>query len=192
MKKYCDKCGKENEAIIKVEERKYKIKGIEVKAKINVTYCKLCGEEIYNRKEELKNDIILFDAYKKKMNLLTSKEIRDIRITFDISQEALAKLLGFGLKTIARYENGSIQDETHDTILKIIKHLDSFKNLYFLKKDKLNENEKIKIEKRLEKLENKPIGIVFEVENIEKYQLENDAYLFGFENKTYGGDYHVC
>lgn len=149
MKKFCDQCESINDIYIKEEERTYKIKGVEVSGKINISYCKVCDNEVYNRSEELKNDIILFDLYKKEMNLLTSKEIKNIRERYDVSQEGLSKLLGFGLKTITRYENGSIQDKTHERALRLIEDKDTFKRLYELYNDELNSLEKEKIEKAL-------------------------------------------
>lgn len=164
MRKYCDTCGKSHNVIIKEEERKYKVKGINVTAKLNITYCAECGEEVYNRKEELKNDIIIFDSYKKEVELLTSKEIKELRKKFDVTQETLAKLLGFGLKTITRYENGSIQDEAYDTVLKLIRDEVTFKKLFHLRKHKLNKTERNKIEKKLQELKYDLGDIEYKVE----------------------------
>lgn len=46
-------------------------------------------------------------------------EIKEIRDSFGLSQKDFAILLGFGEKTITRYENGSIQDESHDIAIRL-------------------------------------------------------------------------
>ena len=66
------------------------------------------------------NDIRLKDAYRKKEGLLTSAQIGEIRAKYGISQSDLCLLLGWGSKTITRYESHQVQDKAHDTILKKI------------------------------------------------------------------------
>lgn len=66
------------------------------------------------------NDIRLKDAYRKNMGLLTSFEISAIREKYGISQSDLCTLLGWGGKTVTRYEGHQVQDKAHDTILKKI------------------------------------------------------------------------
>ena len=73
-----------------------------------------------DEKQMQENDIRLKDAYRKKEGLLTSKQIRDIRVKYNISQSDLCVLLGWGAKTITRYESHQVQDKAHDTILKKI------------------------------------------------------------------------
>jgi len=63
------------------------------------------------------NDIAFKNAYKKKIGLLTSQEIIDIRNKYGISQGDLAKILGWGGKTITRYESYQVQDTAHNDLL---------------------------------------------------------------------------
>ena len=51
---------------------------------------------------------------------MTSGQIRSIREKYGISQSDLCTLLGWGGKTITRYESHQVQDKAHDTILKKI------------------------------------------------------------------------
>ena len=62
----------------------------------------------------------LKDAYRRAEGLLTSAEISGIRVKYGISQSDLCILLGWGGKTITRYESHQVQDKAHDTILKKI------------------------------------------------------------------------
>ena len=87
--------------------------------------CYLCenADELYMDEQQLQeNDIRLKDAYRKKKGLLTSYEISAIRKKYGISQSDLCILLGWGQKTITRYESHQVQDKAHDTILKKINH----------------------------------------------------------------------
>lgn len=79
------------------------------------------ADELYMNEEMLgKNDIAMKDAYRKEMGLLTSCEIGRVREKYGISQKDLCTLLGWGAKTITRYESHQIQDKAHDSILKKI------------------------------------------------------------------------
>ena len=51
------------------------------------------------------NLINSLDAYRIKKDLLTSKEIKDIRKKYDLTQSELAYLLNLGEVTITRYEH---------------------------------------------------------------------------------------
>jgi len=77
------------------------------------------AEELFMDEEMIqKNDLAMKDAYRKAVGLLTSVEIRSLRQKYDISQQDLCTLLGWGMKTITRYETHQVQDRAHDTILK--------------------------------------------------------------------------
>ena len=66
------------------------------------------------------NDNVMKDAYRKQVGLLTSQEICEIRRKYSIGQTDLATILGWGGKTITRYESHQVQDVAHDTILRKI------------------------------------------------------------------------
>ena len=46
-------------------------------------------------------------------------QIRNLRKIYNLTQKELSDLLGFGDVTLSRYENGALQDETHDTLLRL-------------------------------------------------------------------------
>lgn len=144
-KLYCESCNEFRDYEVKKELRKYKIRGIDVEAKINISYCKSCGEELFNPKLESANDVILFDEYKVKTDLMTSSQIKNIRDKYHITQVAFAKVLGLGEKTITRYENGTIQDESINNLLMLSEKETNFMELWNKNKAKLTkkENEKI-------------------------------------------------
>ena len=149
MKKFCGNCEAMHEVIKKTEKREYVIKKTNVAAEITILTCKHCGEEIYDKQTEIENDILLFDDYKLKNNLLTSKEIIDIREKYNLSQATFSKILGFGLKTITRYENGAIQDVTHDNLLRLVEREENFYALWYKNKSNLSATENIKISSKL-------------------------------------------
>ncbi|HML36262.1 MAG TPA: DUF4065 domain-containing protein [Bacillota bacterium] len=83
-------------------------------------FCKNTDE--CSEPEELikKNDLSFKDAYRTKMNLLTSDQIVSIRNKYGASQKDFSGILGWGKATIIRYETHQVQDEAHDEILRKI------------------------------------------------------------------------
>lgn len=95
------------------------------------------------------------NAYRKAHNLFTSDEIVTVRENYGLTQVELAKLLGWGEATIARYESKAIQDEAYDTMLRLIKE-NPLMAIQFLDKngDKFQEPKRMQIRtKMIEKLD---------------------------------------
>lgn len=66
------------------------------------------------------------DAYRTQKGLLTSGQIAEIRKTYGLTQSEFSALLGWGEVTITRYETKSIQDETYDRYMRMVKENPSF------------------------------------------------------------------
>lgn len=95
-------------------------KNVKVHYEASYSYCDV-AEELYMDEQQIQeNDIRIKDAYRKERGLLTSFEICKIRSKYGISQRDFCILLGWGEKTITRYEGHQVQDKAHDTILKKI------------------------------------------------------------------------
>ena len=93
-------------------------KGVPVKYEAEYFYCDRADETYADERQVSSNDIALKNAYREKMGLLTSHQIAAIRARYGISQSDLCLLLGWGGKTITRYESHQVQDIAHDTILR--------------------------------------------------------------------------
>lgn len=99
-----------------MEENVFKGKKVEYKAVYE--YCEVTDEYVASDNQISQNDMAMKNAYREVMNLLTTNEIGDIREKYNITQMDLATLLGWGGKTITRYEGHHVQDVAHDTILR--------------------------------------------------------------------------
>ena len=81
------------------------------------------------------------------------KEIKKIREQYGLSQRAFAKLLNWGDKTIYRYENGSIQDRAHNSLLLFLREPENMRT--YLTEDEvlLDDRQKNKLLENIDKLE---------------------------------------
>ncbi len=119
-KKLCTCCMEEHEVKTVLVFERAIFKNIKVAYEALYWYCDI-AEELYMDEQQMQeNDVHLKDAYRKEQGLLTSSEIYNIRAKYGISQTDLCLLLGWGAKTITRYEGHQVQDKAHDMILKKI------------------------------------------------------------------------
>ena len=113
-------CMEEHEVKTTLVSEQSIFKGKKVSYDAIYSYCDI-AEELYMDEQQMqKNDIEIKNAYRKAEGLLTSDEISNIRTKYRISQKDFCILLGWGEKTITRYEGHQVQDKAHDTILKKI------------------------------------------------------------------------
>ena len=116
--KICPCCMEEHELKIITIQEKNIFKNVPVEYKAEYFYCSSADETYADEQQISINDIAMKNAYRKKMGLLTSHQISAIRARYGISQSDLCLLLGWGGKTITRYESHQVQDIAHDTILR--------------------------------------------------------------------------
>ena len=164
MKKYCDKCRRDTETHIVTKKETYEVYGESYDVDAQVLVCNECGEELFC--EKLDNDtlVAVYDKYRSKHKLLTPDQIKQIREQYGLSQRGFAKLLNWGDKTIRRYEDGSIQDKAHNSVLLFLKDPENMKSY-------LSENETSLSEKQ----KNKLLEIVDELKKGKRFQANKES-----------------
>ena len=117
-KRLCSCCMEEHEVKTVLIEEQATFKNVNVSYEASYLFCDIAEELFMDEQQMQENDVKMKDAYRKREGLLTSEEISGIRAKYGISQSDLCVLLGWGGKTITRYESHQVQDKAHDTILK--------------------------------------------------------------------------
>jgi len=140
-KKLCLCCMEEHEvSIVKINEDNI-YKGEALSYEASYEYCENADEMIASEEMISANDIEMKNAYRSKMGLLTTNDICAIRQKYGISQSDLAILLGWGEKTITRYESHQVQDMAHNAILqKINQDPEWYMDLLEKAKDRFSES----------------------------------------------------
>ena len=129
-KAYCQICDKDVGYYIKESTREGTIRGVTFTYVFFEAFCEGCNERVYPTKISKLNWINELNEYKKNVGLLTSDEIIAIRKKLSLTQKGLAKLMGCGLKTITRYENGAIQDRVFDNFIRCLELMHDHKVRY--------------------------------------------------------------
>ena len=153
MLKYCEECSKEVVTNIITKKESYNVCGDNIEVDARVLVCSECGEEFYC--EELDNETLLsaYNEYRRRHKLLSPDDIRKIREQYGLSQRSFAKLLNWGDKTIFRYENGSIQDKAHNSLLIFLREPENMRKYLAENEVTLNKKQKTKILETIEQLE---------------------------------------
>ncbi len=161
-KRLCECCMQEHEVKTVVVKDSNLFKGRPVSYDAVSFYCDNAGEFFENEEMVNNNDIAMKNAYRKASGLLTAEDIVAIRNKYSISQNDFSAILGWGAKTITRYESHQVQDNAHDAILrKIDKDPEWFLYLLESSKEELSEKAYYKYYKA----------------GMELYNSEKDSYL---------------
>ena len=115
---YCDNCDKDVGYYIIESTRTTTIDGVSFTYPIREAHCKHCGNYVDPISNTRENMLLMSDAHKQALGLLTSVEIKELRRRLHLTQTELARLIGIGEKNIARYENGERQIKSIDNALR--------------------------------------------------------------------------
>ena len=127
---YCPNCGDFTRARLITKDEEYEVKGDKFSIKAEVFSCTRCNEEIFDEERDSLNLNKVYDLYRKKYNLLTTDEIKNLREKYGLSQRAISRLLGWGEVTYSRYENGAIQDIAHNEVMELIDSPENMLEIY--------------------------------------------------------------
>ncbi|GAB6118606.1 hypothetical protein JCM16816_24280 [Thermoanaerobacter brockii subsp. lactiethylicus] len=152
MKKFCPVCGIEQETEIIEKEEASNVRGDEIKALARIRVCSVCGEELFDEELEEGNIKRVYDIYREKHGILSTKEIRNIRENYGLSQRAFAKLLGIGEASIARYETGALPEKSLSNMLMLLKDPKNMEKLLEKNEDVLSQREKARLIRRIEEM----------------------------------------
>lgn len=119
-KRICTCCMEEHDVKTVMVHEQTEFKNVMVDYDATYFYCDIAEEFYMDEQQMQENDIRLKNVYREQEGLLTSSDICNIRAKYGISQSDFCVLLGWGGKTITRYEGHQVQDKAHDTILKKI------------------------------------------------------------------------
>lgn len=124
-KVYCEKCNEKVEYLV-INEVKEEYKNVKVNVEQNIGICSQCKERLYVTELEEANLDRLYTKYRELTGIVSPKDIIEFREKYNISQRELVAILDWGKMTINRYERGSLPNQSHSEILKLIINNESY------------------------------------------------------------------
>ncbi len=146
---FCPNCEEYTKATSRIEKEVYNVRGEPIEVEAEVAICQKCGSKIFDEELDSRNLEKAYSHYREKHNLLPLNDIRRIREKYGLSQRALSRLLGWGEITIHRYENGAIQDNAHDKLLRLIEDPQNMQRFFEANRNKLPSYLAVRLEKRI-------------------------------------------
>jgi len=95
------------------------IRGEIIPVEVEFFLCKECGEEFEKVKPDNDPLEVAYKEYRRRKGMVQPEEIYKLRKKYGLTQKEFSNLLGIGVATLNRYENGALQDEAHDRILRL-------------------------------------------------------------------------
>lgn len=115
---FCPNCEDYRETKVIEKDENYTVRGQDIVVPVMAQSCCTCGEQIGSDEEDQKVLDTVYAEYRKRNDLLTPERIKNIRKGYQLSQKSFAALLGMSEATINRYEQGGLQDQTHDQLIR--------------------------------------------------------------------------
>jgi len=110
----CLNCEKETKTESIKTKEKFKVRGEAIELNVEYFKCLECGNEFRPPKSTVDPINQAYREYRKRHGMLQPEEIRERRERYGLTQQEMSRLLGWGLATLSRYENGALQDEAHE------------------------------------------------------------------------------
>lgn len=129
MKGVCPNCEKVTDLTDFKTKEAIKVRGEPIEVDVEYSKCMECGNEFEDPRS--KNDPLekAYRKYRSIKNMLQPEEVRNLRKHYGLTQRELSKLIGWGGATLSRYENGALQDITHDIFLQLLKNPENIQSL---------------------------------------------------------------
>ena len=118
MMTLCPYCEKETQVDIVKELEKIDVRGEIIEVESEFCRCRDCEEEFENTDSPDAIDLA-YRSYRKRRSMLQPEEIRNWRKQHGFTQRELSLILGWGGATLSRYENGALQDEAQEKLLRL-------------------------------------------------------------------------
>ncbi len=102
----------------KTIKKEMTFKGIEILVDADVYVCPECGLEAGTPQSAGALQVTVADAYRAEKGLLTSREIKKLRKSRNLTQCQLAEMMNVGIASIKRWETGAVQSASMDKSLR--------------------------------------------------------------------------
>ncbi len=102
-----------------IKEEFFSVKGDEIKVHAEYCKCDNCGDEVFAPGINPDPFGLAYREYRKRHGLLQPESIKSWRKAQKLTQHEMASLLGLGIATLNRYENGALQNESHERLLRL-------------------------------------------------------------------------
>jgi len=114
----CFQCEK-GKMVSQLTEMTAQVRGEEVPVRTEAMVCNRCRFQVLTDEQSNAYTIASADAYREKHNLLTTKELKEVRERLGMSFRTFANFLRVSEASPKRWEAGLVQDEAMDELIRV-------------------------------------------------------------------------
>jgi putative zinc finger/helix-turn-helix YgiT family protein len=145
---YCE-AQREVEVVNKIE--KVDVRGELIEVSASHYRCKTCEGEFEDPKGGFDFVEKAYEEYRRGRGMMQPSEMKGFRKKYGLTQAELSKLMGWGPVTLSRYENGALQDDVHDKMLRLAMNAENLIRLIEETPDALPEERRMRLLDELQK-----------------------------------------
>jgi len=119
MKGICPYCEKQRDLEIVKKVETIDVRGESIGVPASYYKCRTCKGEFDDPKSGADPLEKAYTEYRRRHGMVQPSEMKAFRKRYGLTQAELSKLLGWGPVTLSRYENGALQDDVHDKMLRL-------------------------------------------------------------------------
>lgn len=158
MKGICPFCEEERVLEHITEPEKINVRGELIEVESQHLKCLSCGNTFDDPQSEFDPLVLAYREYRKRHGLTQPDEIRQFRKRYGLTQSELSAILGWGIATLNRYENGALQDEAHEKTLRLAMKPEIFLRLIEDTPSALSEKKRKRLNEELQKEEEEALS----------------------------------
>jgi putative zinc finger/helix-turn-helix YgiT family protein len=151
MNGFCPNCEKVSPLELIKKEEEFNIRGEPIMVEVEYYHCLECGEDFDNAKSTIDPYEIAYREYRSRKGMLQPEEIREIRTHLSLTQKEFSDLVGIGIATLNRYENGALQSDAHDRAIQLFKDPRNFLKMLNPRTEHLEKSKWLKLKTQLTK-----------------------------------------
>ncbi len=118
MKAICPNCEQETNIETIKQRETFDVRGEPVEVDVEFQRCSACGDEFENTRG-VDALALAYNKFRQCHNMLQPEDIKHWRSNYGLTQKEANDLLGWGGATLSRYENGALQAEAHENLLRL-------------------------------------------------------------------------
>jgi len=150
MNGFCPNCQKETNLTLIQRIEEINIRGEIIPVDVEYYHCEVCGEDFDKPRQDYDPLETAYREYRQRKGMVQPEEIRQFRKRHGLTQKEMSELLGIGIATLNRYENGALQSEAHDHVLRFSMKPENLYHLIEEKPQVLSEESKQRIISEIE------------------------------------------
>ena len=119
MKVHCPICVEDTEIVTISEPEEMEIRGEKIVVEMKYYRCEECGEEFHIVTKDDDPFAAAYREYRRRKGWVQPEEIKAFREKLGLTQGQFSDLLGIGIATLNRYENGALQTDSNNQLLRL-------------------------------------------------------------------------